>query len=292
MTIRIVILGAKGQMGQAALKALTNASLGFDVVAFGRELDICDHDLVASKLAGLQPHIVLNAAAFTAVDACETDPERAFATNATAVGALAKVCAQLDVVLIHLSTDYVFGDTTNASLNETVPVGPINVYGQSKADGETAIRAAGGRHVIVRTSWIYGPDTRNFFKTMMDLADQKDQITVVEDEASCPTLAADLAHCLVTICAHVASGHKLKLGTFHVAGAKGLTRLAFAEYIMEARARAGLARAHILATTQADFGAPARRPKDSRLDCAAFLEAYGQQPRPLDLCLPDLIAAW
>jgi dTDP-4-dehydrorhamnose reductase len=288
MTTRIAILGAGGQMGRASLAALRRLPDSFDVVAFGRDVDICDHEMVTSKLAETCPDIVLNTAAFTAVDACEADPARAFATNAAAVGHLARLCKAREVTVIHLSTDYVFGDETTAPIQETAPVTPLSVYGQSKAEGEIAIRQVGGRHLIIRTSWIYGPDAGNFFATIMRLASTRDTITIVEDEASCPTLASDLANALVRVCEEIAAGTAI-FGTFHVAGSQGLSRLDFARAIMDVRANLGLKVAQLEATTQVEYGAPARRPKDSRMDCTAFLNAYGVQPRSLDVCLPSLV---
>jgi dTDP-4-dehydrorhamnose reductase len=223
------------------------------------------------------------------VDACEADPARAFATNAAAVGHLARLCKAREVTLIHLSTDYVFGDDTSAPIRETAPVGPLCVYGQSKADGEAAIKEADGLHLIIRTSWIYGPDAGNFFATMMRLAGKLESIAIVEDEVSCPTLASDLAGCLARVCERIAAG-TATFGTFHVAGSQGLSRLDFARMIMDVRANLGLKVAQLEATTQVDYGAPARRPRDSRMDCTAFLNAYGIVPRGLHACLPSLVS--
>jgi dTDP-4-dehydrorhamnose reductase len=288
MTQKLVILGAGGQVGRACQRALQHHLDVFDLVQFGRDLDICDHALVRATLVKVQPQIVLNAAAFTAVDACESDQARAFATNGDSVAVLAEICKDLDIPLIHLSTDYVFGDDLIAPHAETAQPRPLNVYGRSKADGEAAIRATGGRHLIIRTSWVYGAQASNFFSTMMRLASEREQLTVVEDEISCPTLADDLALCLIEVCQRIAAG-SAHYGTFHVTGSQGLSRRAFAQEIMNARANLGLSYARIDPTTQANFGALARRPKDSRMDCSRFLNAYGMQPRPLRDCLSQLV---
>ena len=285
-----MILGAGGQMGRASQSALQRIPFVFEVVPFGRELDICDFDAVAAMIRKVEPTIVLNVAAFTAVDACELNPERAFATNKLAVAALAAVCKELDVTLIHLSTDYVFGDDLDPPLNEGAPTVPLNVYGRSKVEGEAAIRAAGGRHVIIRTSWIYGPNSGNFFATLMQLGGERESLFVVEDESSCPTFADDLALCLVAVCERISTG-SASFGTFHVAGSQGLSRLAFARAIMNERANLGLPYAQIEPTSQTGYGALARRPKDSRMDCTRFLNAYGMQPRALSDCLPQLVRA-
>lgn len=288
MECRVVILGAGGQMGRATQAALARFGAQFDVHAYGRDLDICDHDRIATILAQINPDIVINSAAFTAVDACEADQVRATATNEIAVGNLAEVCAKIDCALVHLSTDYVFGNEGTPPFKETDPIAPLNVYGRSKAGGEAMIRAALPRHIILRTSWIYGPDAGNFFATMMRLAQQRDVITVVEDEAACPTLAHDLAECIGEVCLRLSAG-TAHYGTFHVAGAEGLSRLAFANLIMKIRADLGLKCAKVEATTQAEYGAPAHRPRDSRLDCTAFEIAYKTKPRGVSECLPSLV---
>jgi dTDP-4-dehydrorhamnose reductase len=288
MACKVVILGAGGQMGRAMQAALAGLGARFEIHAFGRDLDICDYERVTATLSALKPDIVINTAAFTAVDACEAEPERATATNKVAAGWLGEVCFANGSALIHLSTDYVFGNDGAPPLTESDPISPLNVYGQSKADGEAAIRAVLPRHIILRTSWIYGPDAGNFFATMMRLAQQRDVVTVVEDEAACPTLARDLAACIVAVCLRLAAG-TAQYGTFHAAGAEGLSRLAFANLIMKTRADLGLKCAKVEATTQAAYGAPAQRPLDSRLDCTAFEIAYKTRPRGVSECLPSLV---
>jgi dTDP-4-dehydrorhamnose reductase len=277
-------------MGQATQEALSAFPDLFDLSCFGRDLDICDHENMARVLTEFGPKIVINAAAFTAVDACEVQPERAFATNGAAVANLARLCSALGATLIHLSTDYVFGNSSPAPLSETDVVAPLNVYGVSKAQGEVAIRANCEHHVIVRTSWIYGRRAGNFFATMMALGATHEIVNVVQDEASCPTLASDLAECLSTICRRIASGTAL-YGTFHIAGALGLSRFAFAQAIMDAREAAGLSFARVLPVSQAEFGAQAQRPIDSRMDCTAFQNAYKRVPLGLEACLPGLVAS-
>jgi dTDP-4-dehydrorhamnose reductase len=277
-------------MGRAAQVAFREQVDPFEVFAFGRDLDICDHGKVVETLLGLRPDIVLNAAAFTAVDACESQAALAYAVNHIGVANLAKVCGQIGAALIHLSTDYVFGNDGEAPFDEAAPTNPLNVYGASKLAGEISLREALEQHLILRTSWIYGPNAGNFFATMMGLAATRDVITVVEDEMSCPTLAQDLALCLVAICRRIRAGDAV-FGTFHVAGAQGVTRLAFARAIMDARACVGLPSARIVPTTQKHYGAPAPRPLDSRLSSLAFANTYGFAPRELNACLPKLVEA-
>jgi dTDP-4-dehydrorhamnose reductase len=176
------------------------------VVAFGRDLDVCDGALLETTFAREAPSMVLNCAAFTAVDACEKDADRADRVNHLAAGEIARLCQSFNAILIHLSTDYVFGDGVEAPLTEDAPCDPLNVYGKSKVAGEIAIRAALREHIILRTSWIYGLDAGNFFGTIMSLAQTRDLITVVGDEASCPTFAPDLADAIVGVCHHIAMG--------------------------------------------------------------------------------------
>ncbi len=289
MTFKIAILGSDGQMGRAASASLEASPTPFEIHLFGRDLDICDAERLGQTLTALRPNIVLNCAAFTAVDACEADAARAFAANGTAVETVAKLCQILGACLIHLSTDYVFGDDAIPPLTEATPAAPINIYGKSKTAGEVAIRAILPAHIILRTSWIYGPDAGNFFATMMALGATREVVKVVEDEVSSPTLATDLADCILAVCQRITAGTPV-FGTFHVSGVEGISRYDFARAIMVARKDAGLPFARVEPTTQAQFGAAARRPRDSRMDCTAFAKAYKTVPRGLSLCLPSLVS--
>jgi dTDP-4-dehydrorhamnose reductase len=275
MTQTCLILGANGQMGQACLTAL--GTRGYEVIGLSKEAcDITQSPALDRAFTTFRPDIVINTAAFTNVDACETASEYAHAINATAPGLIAQTCARRGATLIHVSTDYVFGDTDGATPphDETALPAPLNIYGHSKLAGEIAVRDALEHHIILRTSWVFSPNTQNFLKTMMALSDRLETINVVSDEASCPTFAPDLANAIVAVVEASLSPSPL-YGTWHACGSEGVSRLDFAAAIMAARRRAGARTAALEPVTQAQFGAPALRPKDSRLSCDKFSHDFG-----------------
>ena len=288
MTPKVAIFGASGQVGKALQAGFSHRNPAQPLLVLGRDHDVTDRRSWLSSLDAFEPDVIINAAAFTAVDACEHEPDRAFAVNRDAVGSLGQWCAGSDTALIHISTDYVFGDDGPALKTEDAPVSPLNIYGASKEAGEAALRAVLPRHMIVRTSWVYGPDAGNFFATIMRLAQTRDHIKVVEDEISCPTFVSDLADALIRLSDSARSG-SADFGTFHCGGAQGLSRFEFAQAIMAARADLGLKTAEVEPTTQALFGAPARRPRDSRLDSSALERSYGIKLPGLSTRLPHLI---
>ena len=289
MMPRAAIIGASGQVGKALQFGFAHRNPAQPILALGREFDVTNSKSWRPHLEAFKPDVLINAAAFTAVDACEQESERAFAVNRDAVAALGAWCAASDTALIHISTDYVFGNDSPAPISEAASVGPLNVYGASKEAGEVALRAVLPRHIIARTSWVYGPDAGNFFATIMRLAQTRDHIKVVEDEISCPTFVSDLAQALISL-SDAAVSQSAVFGTFHCIGDQGLGRFEFAQAIMAARAAQGLKTAELEPTTQAIFGAPARRPLDSRLDGSALERAYGIKLPGLSERLPHLIS--
>jgi dTDP-4-dehydrorhamnose reductase len=214
-----LLFGANGQMGKACRSVL--ADLDFKLVPLSKsDCDITDHDALSNAFATHRPTLAINAAAFTNVDACETAQTRARAINSVAPQNIARLCSHHDVTLIHLSTDYVFGDYGSPPLNEEAATGPINCYGQSKLDGEIAIRNEMDRYIILRTSWIFSVDSNNFFRTIMSLSERLDRISVVNDEASCPTFADELAHAMGIVAKRSLERYS-ELGT--LAAARALT---------------------------------------------------------------------
>jgi dTDP-4-dehydrorhamnose reductase len=268
VTATCIVFGANGQMGKACLRAL--AKLNLNLVPLSKaECNVTNYKALAEAFAAHRPALVINAAALTNVDACETNQAIAHAINAVAPGNIARLCSHHNATLIHLSTDYVFGDNGTAPLDEATKTCPVNYYGQSKLEGEIAIRHETDRHIILRTSWIFSIDANNFFRTMMSLSDRLDTIKVVSDESSCPTFAQELADA-IGVMATSCLGPDPIFGTWHACGSEGLNRLSFASAIMDARRRAGVRAATLIPTTQFEFGAAARRPKDSRMSCASL----------------------
>lgn len=265
--------GADGQVG-SALAALGVAA-GHDVIALGRAtLDIADAGAVFEAVRGARPEVVFNAAAYTAVDRAEAEPERAMAVNGDAPGHLATACRAVGARFVHFSTDYVFDGAKFGAWNESDPVAPLGVYGRTKAAGEARAREALPSTLIVRTSWVFSARGANFVKTIVRLALERDVLRIVADQHGCPTHAGDLAAATLALVERGAEG------TLHVAGAPATTWHGFATAIVEeARRRRPVKATRVDAITTADYPTPARRPANSVLDCTAAA-ALGIAPPP------------
>lgn len=277
----ILLLGANGQLGQELQRAL--APLGTIVATTrsgalpdGSACEVADFDQPASLAALLdrvQPTVVVNAAAYTAVDRAEGDRDAAFRANAEAPGVLAQWCAQAGVPLVHYSTDYVFDGQGTRPYREDDATAPLGVYGASKLAGEQAIRAAGGRHLIFRTAWVYASHSANFLRTMLRVGAERDVLRVVADQVGTPTPAALIADVTAQALQHDGA----LSGTWHLT-AKGETSWhGFAEAIFaEAVATGVLPRApKVEAITTAEYPTPAKRPAYSHLDVAKLEQDFG-----------------
>lgn len=284
--MRIVLLGANGQVGWELQRSL--APLGALVAVQrsgpdGHCADLLEPAAIAGTVEALAPDVIVNAAAYTAVDAAESDPARAHTVNAESPAALASVAARTGAWLVQYSTDYVFDGSGQAAWNETSPTAPLNVYGHSKLAGEDAIRASGCRHLIFRTSWVFSARGGNFAKTMLRLASERGRLTVIDDQVGAPTgadLLADVtAHALRAAMRHAALG-----GTYHVAAAGTTTWYGYARLVVDwARAKGQplrLAEGALVPIATADYPTPARRPLNSRLDCRHLESTF-------DLRLPN-----
>jgi dTDP-4-dehydrorhamnose reductase len=244
-------------------------------------MNITDIGQIEDIIENHQPSLVINAAAYTNVDKAETEQTLAFAVNQNGPANLAQTCAEKRIPLIHLSTDYVFDGNKGAPYRETDPISPLGVYGQSKAAGETEIRSSLRKHVIVRTSWLYGIHGHNFVKTILTLAQQRDVLRVVSDQYGSPTSAADLAEAIVTIAAQWRNGVTLDWGTYHYCG-KGITTWhAFAEKILEiARLLIDVKASRVEPINTADYPTKAQRPAFSALDCHLMQKNFEIRPKP------------
>lgn len=274
--MRILLFGGTGQVGRE-IQARANAH-GAVVDAPGRDrVDLLDTQAIIGAIARTGANLVINAAAHTAVDLAESEEAEAFALNARAPETMARACREHGLPLIHVSTDYVFGGDKLGAWVETDPTGPINVYGRSKLAGEQAIISAGGRYLIVRTSWVFSPHGRNFVKTMLGLVGRP-ELRVVDDQCGRPTAAGDLADFLLVAGARLLASEDPDLtGIVHFAGEGVVTWRGFAEVIF---AMAAGARPKLVPVTTAEYPTPARRPANSELDCGKAEKVYGVRPRP------------
>jgi len=268
--MKILLLGANGQVGRE-LCEVVRGSNNKEIELIDRDrsqLDITQEEQVNQQIAEIQPSIVINAAAYTAVDQAEQETEIAFAVNRAAPAHIAKACAKYDIPLLHISTDYVFDGEKAGAYSEIDTVNPKSVYGQSKWEGEEAIRKHLDRHIILRTSWVFGVYGKNFVYTMLRLAQQREELRVVNDQHGCPTSANSIANALVNIGNQVLNGVVNAWGTYHYCGQPETTWFHFAETIIESSKESfdfKVKRIEPISTSE--FPTPAKRPKNSVLNC-------------------------
>jgi dTDP-4-dehydrorhamnose reductase len=276
MTIRIAVTGRQGQVARALAEA--GPALNVEIINIGHlQLDLGLPETVAPSLNAAAPDIVVNAAAYTAVDQAEREPEMAFAVNGTGAGAVAKAARALGVPVIHLSTDYVFDGNKNSAYVEEDLTAPATAYGVSKLAGEQAVAAAVDDHVILRTAWVYAPYGKNFVRTMLALAQSRDELRVVADQFGSPTYAPDVAVAIVGVARNLLRNPSdpLLRGLFHLAGGGETSWAGFASAIFAFLAAKGLRRPALTPITSAEYPTAARRPANSRLNCAKIARIHG-----------------
>lgn len=274
-----LVLGASGQVASAIARRFATSDIR--VTSMGRgELDLSDAAAARGGVLAAAPDIVINAAAYTAVDRAETEPDAAFALNATGPAAAAAAAAAIGAPFIHFSTDYVFDGSKGSPYVESDGPRPLGVYGRSKLEGERAVAEANGEHIIIRTSWVCAPTGANFLRTMLRLAAERDELGVVDDQHGSPTFASDLADGALRMVERLRSDRPdTPWGVFHLTGAGDTTWCGFARAIMEGSAARGGPSARIRAISTLDYPTPVRRPADSRLDCSRIADVYGIEPR-------------
>lgn len=277
--MRILVTGTEGQVSRSLAEKASGAS-DIEIIRVGRpDFDLLKPDSVMSTILGAQPDVVVSAAAYTAVEQAEDEPEEAFAVNATGAGLVAQAALRAGAPIIHLSTDFVFsgkgqGDHTEADVTE-----PLNVYGRSKLEGERQVAQANQRHVILRTAWVYSPFGRNFMKTMLKLAGERDVLKVVSDQRGNPTAAADIAEGVIRVAARISrKPDAAPYGIFHMSGEGDTSWAGFAKQIFLDSARIGGPWANVEEISSAEFPTKAARPANSCLSCAKLLDAYGWRP--------------
>ncbi|WP_267133547.1 dTDP-4-dehydrorhamnose reductase [Skermanella rosea] len=290
----LLVFGHHGQVATALREAVPPA--GWSIRTIGRDgVDIVDRAGVERAVRESGAALVINAAAYTAVDRAESEPDQAFAVNRDGAAHVALACARAGLPLIHLSTDYVFdGKAAGHAYRETDPINPLSAYGVSKAAGEQAVRAVGARHAIVRTSWVYGPHGHNFVRTMLRMGDERPELGIVDDQVGCPTAAADIAAALIAMAARILSepapAEAGLFGTFHFAGAARMSWYRFAREVFSLAARHGRGTPGLRPIASQDYPTPAVRPVNSVLDCSRLSAVYGISSPPLRSSLETCVA--
>lgn len=287
--MRVLITGARGQVGHELMRY---APAGFEVVGLGSaELDIANADQVAEVVARIQPQLIINAAAYTAVDKAESDAARAFAVNRDGVAHLACAAERLAIPLLHISTDYVFAGDAAEPYRESDPTGPTGVYGVSKLAGEQALAEHCSRYLVLRTSWVFGVHGNNFVKTMLRLARERDELSVVADQHGGPTSARSIAAVLWQLVRLYVQQGELAWGVYHFSGLPSCSWHGFAEAIFQQAHEQGLIarvpNVHRIRTE--DYPTLARRPQWSVLDCSRLSSLFGIAIPDWQLELADLL---
>ena len=288
--MKVLVIGHQGMLAQELLPCLAGA--GFAVVGRGRpEVDITQATSISQTLADAQPDILINAAAYTAVDQAESVPDVAFAVNRDGAAHLAAACRDIGIPLLHVSTDYVFDGLASRPYCEDDCAVPLGMYGRSKWEGEEAVRGSHREHVIVRTAWLYGYHGHNFVKTIIRLAREREALRVVDDQYGCPTWSRDLAEALVAMCQRIVQGTDLvPWGTYHFCSAGQTTWCGFAQAIIEeARAFEPLRVQEVVPIPTTACPTPAKRPAYSVLDCSKVQAVFGLTPRPWQESLHDCL---
>jgi dTDP-4-dehydrorhamnose reductase len=273
--MNILVAGRTGQVAQS-LAALPTPERQF--ITLGRpDLDIRDRASIDAAIAEHRPAAIINAAAYTAVDKAESEPDLAFAVNETGAGNLAAAASAAGLPIVHISTDYVFAGDKDGFYTEDDPVDPQSVYGRSKLAGERAVAQANPDHVILRTAWIFSPYGHNFLKTMLRLAADRDVVRVVSDQWGSPTYAPDIAQGIAAVLekALTSPADPSWRGTFHMTAEGACTWADFAEEIFRQSAAQGGASAKVERITTAEYPTPAKRPANSRLDNGRFKQVFG-----------------
>ncbi len=273
--MKTFVTGANGQVGRELVKRGVRQGLEIYAVDI-EELDITDKKAVENVVVHSNISLVINAAAYTAVDKAETEPDSAFAVNRDGPSHLAFASLKKDIPLIHISTDYVFDGTKEKPYIETDEVAPLGVYGRSKEAGEAKVRAVLQKHIILRTAWLYSAHGQNFVKTMLSLGHDRQEIKVVDDQFGCPTFAGDLADAILLIANHIRKRHNIPWGTYHYCG-RGITSwYRFAKVIFEIAGQyQPLEVKNVLPVSASEYPSKAKRPANSALDCSKIVKAFG-----------------
>ncbi len=285
---KALLTGGTGQVGSAIVKAA--ARFGFAVTAPTRDtLDLTKVDEIVSVVDSGDWSIIINCAAYTAVDKAQSEPALANAINRVAPGIFASEAARRGIPILHLSTDYVFDGTKATSYLEDDPVYPLGVYGASKEAGEAAVRAYNPAHAILRTAWVVSAGGANFVDTMLRLAVERDEIGVVNDQVGCPTSATDIADATLTIAKQMIKGSAAVSGTWHFVNSGSATWHDLAAFIFDKAHANGMKVPLLRAITTSEYPTPARRPANSQLDTSRIAKDFGISPRHWHDAIGDIL---
>jgi dTDP-4-dehydrorhamnose reductase len=273
----ILVFGGNGQLGRELSRAAGMRAVALHALSHS-EADISDSAAVAGAIARHAPNVVVNAAAYTKVDLAETNIEEARQGNEIGPATVAAACAGAGIPMVHVSTDYVFDGSKEGAYLESDSVCPISAYGRSKAAGEDAVRRALSDHVILRTAWVYGEFGHNFLKTILRLAETRDELRIVADQHGSPTSAFELAEAILNVASALSRDRNL-VGTYHFTAAGVTTWHGFASRIVEIAAPMTGRNPRVIPITTADYPTAAKRPANSRLDCRLSTEKFGFLPR-------------
>jgi dTDP-4-dehydrorhamnose reductase len=284
-----VVFGSGGQVGSALLQTVLPgwSAKGFDRAA----VDITDAEAVRRAIDASGSNLVVNAAGYTAVDKAEAEPERAMAVNRDGAGHIARAAQAAGALLVHLSTDYVFDGAKVGAYREDDAVAPLSVYGRSKTEGEETVRAAGPRHIVLRTARVFSPRAQNFVGTMLRVARDRPSLRVVEDQIGCPTPADAIALAVWAIADRLKGRGTMPAGTFHFAGQPAVSWHGFATAIFAAAAPLGLRPPRLEPVPATTYPTPAARPRNAALDCTRIREAFGIETPDWEKALRPCIEA-
>jgi len=288
--VRILLTGANGQVGSELRRSL--APLG-EVVAFDRAgLDLAQPDVLIARVRDVAPQAIVNAGAYTAVDKAESEPEAAFAINGTAPRVLAEEARRLGAVVVHYSTDYVFDGEKASPYTEADTPNPLSVYGRSKLEGERAVIASRCRHLTLRTSWVYGTRGRNFLLTMLKFAREGRALRVVDDQIGAPTWCREIADATTALLARPDLAAPGADGLYHLSAGGFTSWFGFARAILDSPelVRLGIARPALEGIPTSEYPTPARRPRNSRLDCRRLERRARLRLAPWDEALGGAMA--
>jgi dTDP-4-dehydrorhamnose reductase len=289
--MKVIVTGSKGQVGTELCKK--GKTRGFKIIPLDLpDFDISDQMAVENQVVNNDVNMVVNAAAYTAVDRAESESDIAFAVNQKGPENLALSCKTAGIPLIHISTDYVFDGSKKGYYIESDTISPLGVYGTSKAAGENEVRTILNEHIILRTAWLCSEHGNNFVKTMIRLGQEKDEIRVVSDQYGSPTFASDISDAILDIAAQINERSKIPWGTYHYCGKGVTTWYAFAKLIFKlAGEYTALKVERIIPVTTQEYPTPAKRPANSALDCSLLAQKFGIYTKAWQVGLENLICS-